>query len=205
MNFIFRGCDFIDRGIKKILRLISSLFQKANLRNSGVHAHWASMRLYGNNIWNIKPGSDVTFGENFVCTGGADLTIDTLVCSKVYVAAGAVLHIGNNFGMSSSSIQCCKSITFGNNVLVGAGCLIMDSDFHDLNYLNRRINHGNKTAKCYPVEIGDDVFIGARSIICKGVTIGARSIIAAGSVVKQNVPKDEIWGGNPASFIKKIG
>lgn len=53
-------------------------------------------------------------------------------------------------------------------------------------------------------KICDDVFIGCRSIILKGVTIGARSIIAAGSVVTKDVPADEIWGGNPAQFIKKI-
>ena len=41
-------------------------------------------------------------------------------------------------------------------------------------------------------------------VVNQGVTIGARSIIAAGSVVTKNVPADEIWGGNPAQFIKKI-
>lgn len=36
------------------------------------------------------------------------------------------------------------------------------------------------------------------------MTIGERSIIAAGSVVVKDVPPDEVWGGNPAKFIKKI-
>ena len=50
--------------------------------------------------------------------------------------------------------------------------------------------------------IEDDVFVGTSCLILKGVTIGARSVIAAGSVVTHNVPPDEIWGGNPAKFIK---
>ena len=41
------------------------------------------------------------------------------------------------------------------------------------------------------------------SIILKGCTIGDNSIIAAGSVVCSDVPAGEIWGGNPAKFIKK--
>jgi acetyltransferase-like isoleucine patch superfamily enzyme len=48
------------------------------------------------------------------------------------------------------------------------------------------------------------VFIGARCIILKGVTIGEKSIVAAGSVVTKNIPEGEVWGGNPAKFIKKI-
>ena len=171
MSIMYKFYKLFVRATKRICCDISGYNQKLNLKYSGVHAHWDTMKLYGRNIWDIKPGADVEFGETFVCTGGANLTIDLLVGSKVYVSAG---------------------------------CLIMDSDFHDLDYRKRRINHGNKTAKCYPIQISDDVFIGARCIICKGVTIGERSIVAAGSVVRQNIPADEIWGGNPATFIKKI-
>lgn len=53
-----------------------------------------------------------------------------------------------------------------------------------------------------PIVVGDDVFIGVRSLIMPGVTIGNRCIIAAGSVVTKNVPSGEVWGGVPAKFIK---
>ena len=52
--------------------------------------------------------------------------------------------------------------------------------------------------------IGEDVFIGAHSIILKGVTIGARSIVGAGSVVTKDIPADEVWAGNPAKCIRKL-
>ena len=52
--------------------------------------------------------------------------------------------------------------------------------------------------------IENNVFIGANSMILKGVKIGDRSIIGAGSVVTKNVPSDQIWAGNPAKFIREI-
>ena len=55
-----------------------------------------------------------------------------------------------------------------------------------------------------PIVIGNDVFVGANSIILKGVTIGDRAIIGAGSIVTKDIPKDEVWAGNPAKFIRKI-
>lgn len=58
--------------------------------------------------------------------------------------------------------------------------------------------------KCKPVVIGDDCFIGAGTMILKGVTIGARSVIGAGAVVTKSIPSDEVWAGNPAKLIKKL-
>lgn len=53
-----------------------------------------------------------------------------------------------------------------------------------------------------PIVVGDDVFIGVRSLILPGVTIGNRSIIGAGSVVTCNVPAGEVWGGGTSPFYK---
>ena len=52
--------------------------------------------------------------------------------------------------------------------------------------------------------IHDGCWIGACSTILGGVTIGTGSIIAAGSVVTRNVPSNEMWGGVPAKFIKRL-
>ena len=49
----------------------------------------------------------------------------------------------------------------------------------------------------------DNCFIGANTVICNPVTIGANSVVGAGSVVTKDIPDNEIWGGNPAHFIKK--
>ena len=55
-----------------------------------------------------------------------------------------------------------------------------------------------------PVKIGDDVFIGARSIVMPGVTIGNNVIIGANSVVLHDIPANSIAAGSPAKKIKDL-
>lgn len=111
------------------------------------------------------------------------------------------IRIGNNCGLSNVTIFSMESITIGNNVKLGGNCKIYDTDFHWLD-LERRLTEAGGATK--PVEIKDGAFIGAHAIVLKGVTIGEGSIIGAGSVVTKSVPDGEIWGGNPAKFIRKI-
>lgn len=53
------------------------------------------------------------------------------------------------------------------------------------------------------VIIGNDVWIGRAVIIMSGVTIGDGAVIAAGALVSKNIGDYEVWGGNPAKFLKK--
>lgn len=126
--------------------------------------------------------------------------------NKIYIRIRkeGCVKIGNNVGINSSTIICDDRVEIGNNVHIGGNSKIYDTNFHNMNYLERRNPKLNGIAKTSPVIIEDDVFIGTGVLIGKGVRIGARSIIAAGSVVVKSVPPDELWGGNPAKFIKKI-
>ena len=54
------------------------------------------------------------------------------------------------------------------------------------------------------VKIKNNVFIGAKYIILKGVTIGENSVVGAGSVVTKSIPANQIWAGNPAKFIRNL-
>lgn len=166
---------------------------------------YSKVYFYGRSVLHIGKGAKVKIGSNFICRSGYDEAIDNSECSKITVRDGAKLCIGDYSGISNSVIYCDKEITIGNSVNVGAGCMIFDTDFHSTDWRdreNRRSDTINRKSK--PVHIGDCVFIGTRSIICKGVTIGDRSMVAAGSVVVKDIPADELWGGNPARFIKKL-
>ena len=121
----------------------------------------------------------------------------------LHVLDNAEILIGDNVGMSSSAIVAKKIIMLGNNIRIGGNVVIYDHDFHSLKAKERLSKHdiGVKTA---PVNIEDNVFIGAHSIILKGVRIGKNSVVGAGSVVTKSIPDNEIWAGNPAKFIKKL-
>ncbi|MBP1920097.1 acyltransferase [Youngiibacter multivorans] len=115
------------------------------------------------------------------------------------------LIIGDNCGISNCAFTCSNQIQLGNHVLLGAGCKLFDTDFHALDYHERiKGNYKGAPIKTSPIIIEEGVFVGAGSIILKGVTIGRHSIIGAGSVVTKNIPPGEVWAGNPATFVRKI-
>ena len=118
------------------------------------------------------------------------------------VGENAQLTIGNNSGISNSTIVCKQSITIGSNVNIGANNVIYDTDFHSVNFEDR-IHCPDENVKIAPVVIEDGVWIAGHCVILKGSRIGKRSVIAAGSVVTSTIPADELWGV-PAKFIRKI-
>ena len=123
---------------------------------------------------------------------------------RIEVRDNAVLTIGDNVGMSDATITCHEKITIGNNVLIGVGAQIRDTDNHSLNPQDRLTGLDWKNKKNAPIVIKDNVFIGAYSFILKGVTIGENSIVGAASIVTKDIPANEIWAGNPARKIKTI-
>lgn len=156
----------------------------------------------------------VTIGDDFYFTSGDSINP---VCRNIQGAiytmtAEARIEIGDRVGISSACLWAKELITIGNDVNIGGDCLIIDNDAHPHNYLHRRRAYAEEvglegyynTIPTAPIQIDDDVWIGARCQILKGVHIGARSIIAAGSVVTKDIPADVIAGGNPCRVIKLL-
>ena len=166
-----------------------------------------------NKVYIINMGK-VKIGDNFVLSSGDNInSVSRNICASIHVMSDeALITIGDNVGISAACIRTMKSVTIGNNVNIGADCLIMDTDAHPHDYLQRRRDfEKSMNRKDYitliptsPIVIEDDVWIGARSHILKGVHIGARSVIAAGSVVTKDVPEDCVVGGNPAKVIRYL-
>ena len=173
----------------------------------------SGIKVIGHIYLRIRPNTSVKIGHNFNFTSG--LGINPLSRNKegfIFVAENGILNIGDNVGISSSCLWVKEKVTIGNNVFIGADSIIMDTDAHNLDYLTRRDRHINEkgltkdvlTAKSSPIVIGDDVLIGTRCIILKGVRIGNRSIIGSGSIVTNSIPDDCIAAGNPCKIIRYI-
>jgi maltose O-acetyltransferase len=110
--------------------------------------------------------------------------------------------IGSRNSFSNNiNIIATQKITIGNDCLIGDQVLIIDSDFHSVNPDLRRRSAGPSD----PVQIGNNVWLGSRVMILKGVSIGDNSVIGAMSLVKESIPANSIVAGNPARIIGSCG
>jgi acetyltransferase-like isoleucine patch superfamily enzyme len=153
----------------------------------------------------VKKGSGLLKFGNF-CKINSSITANPVGLTHkcfFFVEPNAQIIIGNNVGISNSLLFAKNQIVIKDDVLIGGGCQVLDNDFHSLSYQDRILNGDNKVNSA-SIIIHKGAFIGASSIILKGVSVGERSVVAAGSVVTKSIPNDEIWGGNPAKFIKKL-
>lgn len=149
-----------------------------------------------NNKYGITIGKGVSINS---CRSSNPIGGDTK--TQLFAKGNATIRIGDGCGISNATLFACESIVIGKNVFIGGSTKIYDTDFHWINFMDRISKTGGITK---PVEIKDGAFIGAHSIILKGVTIGEQSVIGAGSVVTKDIPDGEIWAGNPARYVKKV-
>lgn len=205
------------------LALISSRLM-SRLKNrfyTGYNRLWFSLigvrhgrRMVVNNRVYVKGQGSIVIGDDFTCCSGDNMNpIGRNLRGSLYVPyPDSKIMIGDRVGISSSCLWAKDGITIGNDVNIGGDCLIMDNDAHPHDFLKRRMAYWQEVGEtayrplipAAPIVIEDDVWIGARCMILKGVHIGARSIIAAGSVVTKDIPADCIAAGVPARVIKYL-
>lgn len=113
----------------------------------------------------------------------------------------ARIVIGNHNSFSNNvSLVAMGEIEIGNRCLIGDQVTILDCDFHEISPLRRL----NGVGPIEPVVIGDNVWLGSRVMVLKGVSIGENSVVAAMSVVTKSIPPNSIAAGNPARVIRHI-
>ena len=111
---------------------------------------------------------------------------------------GGTLRIGDRTYINSGVSLCAaRSVQIGCNCAIGNMTLIMDTDFHSVG------DHA-QSPEPRPVVIEDDVWLGARVTVLKGVTIGRGAVVAAGAVVTKDVPPRTLVGGVPAKIIRAL-
>jgi acetyltransferase-like isoleucine patch superfamily enzyme len=120
----------------------------------------------------------------------------------------------NVFIGDSSIVDCALAVTVERSVLISYGCIIADSDNHSLypelrtddlaNWMDNGRHDWSHSAMA-PVRICEGAWIGARSMILKGVTVGPGAVVGMGSVVTRDVPARTVVAGNPARIIREVG
>ena len=158
-------------------------------------------------------GRRIVIGKRFRVTGRLDIrgpgTVifgDNCFVNSTYVqpttpwthSAEAVIRFGNGVGLAGTRIGCRMLVQVGDNTGL-SDARIMDTDFHDARGSTE--NRQNSQGASKPVIIGTNVWLGAGSMILKGVSIGDNATVGAGAVVASSVPPNAIVFGNPAKVI----
>lgn len=111
------------------------------------------------------------------------------------ITIGACTATSNNI-----TIIAMNSVEIGARCLIGDFVTVYDCDFHEMDSAHRSRSVG----PIEPVTIGDNVWLGSRVIVLKGVSIGENSVVAAGSVVTRSLPANVVAAGVPARVIKQL-
>ena len=143
----------------------------------------------------VRLGADVSLGYRKAPRLG---TGENLLQAR---KEGSEVLVGQGTCTSNNiSIVACSRISIGDRCRIGDQVAIYDCDFHEINPETRN----NTDGEIQPVSIGDNVWLGSRVVVLKGVSIGDNSVIAAGSIVTQSIPARSLAAGVPAKVVRKI-
>jgi len=184
-----------------MIKLLFSIVNKILFLNKKIKY---GKKLRVNGFLQIFNKGKISIGDLCVINSGSrynPIGGDTI--TRFVTRIGGEIIIGNNVGISNSTFVSTKRITIGNNTIIGGSCKIWDTDFHSIYPMDRSFKP-EKGINSQAIIIGENCFIGASSIILKGVSIGDNAVIAAGSIVTKDVDKNTIVAGSPAKLIKKI-
>lgn len=146
-------------------------------------------KIFNFNRLNVKGIQKFSFHTNFCIKKNSKINFKSNCRTRrnctFYCYDGATINIGKNVFFNEGNIVSAREkITIGDNCNFGNNVSIYDNDHdykHDLNkYLTSKI------------VIGNNVWIGAGSIILRGVSIGDNCVIAAGTIVNKNIPNNTI-------------
>ena len=187
-------------GIGKIL----GAFGRAYFRSRGAEIAPGAI-LNGWPIITTAPNSSIAIGARFVATSMSRFTALGVRHPVVIrtLAPGAKITIGDDVGLSGTTICAVQSVTIGKDCLFGADVTIVDTDFHPLAPEGRRYAP-IEAAASRPCVIGDNVFIGGGTYILKGSEIGDNSVIGSNSVVTGKIPANCIAARNPAKLSRAL-
>jgi len=169
--------------------LLRYLSGRIILARSGVDAEGRVSISHGVRL-RATDGATARLADGVIIDRSADIT-----------AKYGTLAIGSRSYLGQFCVICAReSITIGADCLIAEHVSIRDQD--------HRFGHGLTTAKAgfttAPILIGNNVWIGAKATVIKGVTIGDNVVVAANSVVTHDIPSNVVVAGVPARILREI-
>lgn len=149
----------------------------------------------GDGCGSIAVGASTAFGYRPATRFGNGEILIQARSPNSEIVIGQRNRFNNNVSIIAN-----ERISLGDDCLIGDAVAIMDCDFHEINPAMRTKGCGPTK----PVAIGNNVWVGSRAMILKGVTIGDNAIIAAMSVVTRSIPPNSIAAGIPAKVVQAI-
>ena len=182
-------------GIGRLFRAIPAL---------GVRLEWILQRCFLSMAY-----PDVRLGANVKISWS----------SRVQATDGGVMRLGDGVSIGRHALVLCKGdLTIGPRGFLGQGCVVAASESieigadaliaeyvtirdqdHEFEGENSTASNGMRVS---PIKIGDNVWIGAKATIVRGVAIGENAVIGANAVVTKDVPANAVVVGVPARVVR---
>lgn len=148
---------------------------------------------------NMRP-KDIKARENLLRRIIGKVEGNIFIEQPFYCDYGYNISVGKNFYANFNLVILDEAtVTFGDNVFIAPNCGFYTAG-HPIDPIER--NKGMEYAR--PINIGDNVWIGAGVAVLPGVSIGNNCVIGAGSVVVKDIPPGSVAVGNPCKVIRSI-
>lgn len=157
--------------------------------------------LRGNPLFFLDGGAAVDVGPDAAISIGRGVSIQRdftgYFTGRVDIGEGAYINRGVYLDVR-------HDVRIGRHCLIAEGVSIHDSD-HEFGAVDSAVTPTERGFRSAPIRIGDNVWIGTKATILKGVTIGDNAVVAAHAVVTRDVPANTVVAGVPARVVKQWG
>lgn len=161
-------------------------------------------KIWGAFSLQLMEGGRMTIGDDFhLVSEPRRSAITQFGRAQFTVFPGACISLGRHVGLNGTALTSKCRIEIGDDTMIAANVIIVDSDFHAAWPPEQRWT-SSTNAFDKEVVIGRRVWIGMNTLVLKGSRIGDNSIIGAGSVVSGDIPANVLAAGNPARVIRAL-
>jgi acetyltransferase-like isoleucine patch superfamily enzyme len=182
-----------------VVQILQQMARRRLVRRSSIKIHPTAKVNYRG--IRLHPDCSLEIGEGCIIEG-----------SIVSERGGVSISIGRNTYIGSSVLASATRIEVGDDILISAGCSLLDHNSHAIGWSKRKedVKDWHQDKKNWtnvivePIKIGNKSWIGLNVIVLKGVEIGEGAVVGAGSVVTKSVPPWTVVAGNPAKAIREI-